>query len=159
MDHDDNFEHTWKIQADEQLDYVEKNVFSTDFIYARFLRGTENTTGPAIKSCSILSSLSWKCFNCLRNGCDEPIYTCKNDKRWLVGQSKKRGRCTPFNQLCEFKISETFSGTVSEKLNVKKFFSEVIGAYFDYMSEKMRKKTILILMIIVRLMTEKKAVL
>ena len=134
MDHDEVDGNNYKDKKDEWLPYVKQDVLCTAFSYARYIKAMEEITGFSVKDCLSLPGLGWKYFNSLRTEEDEPIYTY-TDKymRWFVRQSVKGGRVCAFNQFYKSKKNcDDILKIISEELNVKGIFYDIIEAYLNY---------------------------
>ena len=75
LEHDEIYEDTWEVRENEWLPYVENDVLSTAFCYARYTMGMEELTEFGMKNSLTLPSLANKYFNSLRDEKDKPIYT------------------------------------------------------------------------------------
>ena len=75
IDHDQFFEDTWEDKEDERLPYLENDVLSTAFSYAKYTKGMEKLTSFGLKNSITLPSLAIKYFNSLSVESDQPIYT------------------------------------------------------------------------------------
>ena len=104
MKHNEYYEDTWEAKENELLPYVENDVLSTAFCYARYQMGVEKLTNFSMKNSLTLTSLANENFKLLKDEKDEPIYTYSYPfMKNFVPESVKGGRCNTFNQhyLCE----------------------------------------------------------
>ena len=99
MEHYEIYDDTWEEKENEWLPFVKNGVLSTVFCYARHTMRMEELTNFGMKNSLTLPSLANKCFNSLRDGNDEPIYTYTDPfMRNFVRQSIKGGRCNALKQ-------------------------------------------------------------
>ena len=133
MNHNEVHSDTWRDKKSGWLDYVENDVIRTSFSYAWYTKAMEEITVFGMKDCLSLPGLGWTYFNCLITGGDEPIYTY-NEKymRYFLQRSVRRGRVCAFNQNYKSKISDDILKIISEELNAKGNFYDIIEAYLDY---------------------------
>ena len=73
LEHDEIYEENWGEKENEWLPYLENDVLSTAFYYARYAKGMEELTGFGMKNSLTLLSWANKCFNSLWDENDEPI--------------------------------------------------------------------------------------
>ena len=60
MDHDEIYEDTWRDEENEWLPHVKKDVLSTVFCYARFMKCVEELTGFGMRNSFTLPYLANK---------------------------------------------------------------------------------------------------
>ena len=92
----------------------------------------QEITGFSMKDCLSLPGSGWKHFNSSRTEEEELIYTY-NDKymRWFVRQSRKGGRVCASNQYNKSKNYDKILKIISEGLNVKGNFYDIIETYLN----------------------------
>ena len=132
LNHDEIYANNWKDKKDQWVEYVKNDVLCTASSCARYTKAMEDITGFSMRDCLSLPGLGWKFFKSLRTQQDEPIYTY-NDKhmRWFVRRSRKgRGVCA-FNQYYKSKICGDILKVISEELNVKGNFHDIIESYLN----------------------------
>ena len=119
MDHYEIYEDTWEDKGNEWLPYLENDVLSKAFSYARNSKGMEKETGFGMKNSSTLPSLANKCFNSLRDENDESLYTYNDEcMRYFVRQSIKGGRCAALSQFYKYTTSDENFINISKELDV-----------------------------------------
>ena len=139
LEHDEIFEENWEEKENQWLPYLENDVLSTAFSYARYSKGMEELTGFGMKNSLTLPSLANKYFNSLRDESDEPIYTYNDEfMRHFVRQSIKGGRCSALNQYYKSNISQEVFNIISKELNVNDNDNvcEIMNKYFEYTNEQ-----------------------
>ena len=118
-ENDEIYKDTWEDKENEWFPYVENDVLSTAFFYARYTIGMEELTGFGMKNSLTLTSSANKYFNSLRDENDEPVYTYTDPfKRNFVRQSIKGGRCNAFNKHYKSEISDEVFNIFSKELIV-----------------------------------------
>ena len=140
LEHDEIFEDNWEEKENEWLPYLQNDVLSTAFSYARYSKRMEELTEFGMENSLTLPSLANKYFNSLRDESDEPIYT-HNDEymRHFVRQSIKGGRCSALNQYYKSNISQEVFNKISKELNIDDIndnVCEIIDKYFEYTNEQ-----------------------
>ena len=141
LEHDEIFEDNWEEKENEWLPYLQNDVLSTAFSYARYSKGMEELTGFGMKNSLTLPSLANKYFNSLRDESDEPIYTYNDEfMRHFVRKSIKGGRCSALNQYYKSNISQEVFNIISKELGINDNVNvcEIIDKYFEY-TNKQRK--------------------
>ena len=119
MEHDEIFEDIWEEKENEWLPYLQNDVLSTTFSYARFTMAVEDLTGFGKKNSTTLPSLANKYFNSLREENDEPIYTYTGPfKRPFARQSIKGRRCTALSQWCNTNFLDEAFNIISKELDL-----------------------------------------
>ena len=90
----------------------------------------EEITGFSMKGCLSLPGLRWKFFKNIRTDKHDPIYTYKDKyMRWFVRQLRKRGRACAFIQFYKSKNCDDILKVISEELDVKRNFYDIIEGY------------------------------
>ena len=127
LDHDEIYEDTGKYKEDEWIPHVKNHVLSTDFAYARYLKGMENIKSFGMKYSSSLLSLINKSFNSLRIGNEEPFYTYYDKHvRLFVRLAIKNGKCVVWIQGYYSETSEKMFDIILSELNVKNKICEIV---------------------------------
>ena len=99
LEADEIYEDNWEEKENEWLPYLENDVLSTAFSYARYAKGMEKLTGFGIKNSLALLSLANKYFNSSRDENDESNNTYSDPfLRNCLEQSIKGGHCSGLNQ-------------------------------------------------------------
>ena len=139
MNLDDVDGNTYNDKKDFWSPYVEMDVLSTSYCYARYSKAVQEITGFSMKDCLSLPGLEFKYFNSLRTDQDELIYTY-NDKymRHFVKQAAYGGRVCAFNQYYKSKICDDILNIISKELNVEGNTHEKIEAYMNYKNEHIK---------------------
>ena len=107
MEHDESYEDTWEEKENEWSHYVQNDVLSFAFCYARYTMGMEELNIFDKKKSFTSPSLANKYFKSLRDENNEPIYTYTDPfMRIFVHKAIKGGRCNAFNQPYKFEISD-----------------------------------------------------
>ena len=141
LEHDEIFEDNWEEKENQWLPYLNNDMLSTAFSYAKYSKRIEELTGFGMKNSLTLPSLANKYFNSLRDENDEPIYTYNDEfMRHFVRKSIKGGRCSALNQYYKSKISQEVFNFISKEINVNgdDNVCEIIDKYFEY-TKKQRK--------------------
>ena len=146
LEHDEIYENTWEEKENEWLPYVQNDVLSTAFCYARYTMGMEELTEFGMKNSLKLPSLANKYFNSLRDENDEPNYIYTDPfMRNFVRKAIKGGRCNSFNQYYKSEISDEVFNIISKELNVDNVSGnvcDILEKYFEFLNkhEKEYKK-------------------
>ena len=136
LEHDEIYEDTWEAKENKWSPYVKNDVLSTAFCYARYTMGMEELKGFGMKNSLTLPSVANKCFNSLRDGNDEPIYTYTDPfMRNFVRKAIKGGRYNAFNQHYKSEISEEVFNNISQELNVNGNKCEILEKYFKFLNK------------------------
>ena len=116
LEHDEIVEDNWEEKESQWLPYLNNDVLSKAFSYARFSKGMEELTGFGMKNSLTLPSLANKYFNSLRDQSGEPIYIYNDEfMRHFVRQSIKGGRCSALNQYYKSIISQEVFNIISKE--------------------------------------------
>ena len=136
LEHDEIYEDTWEAKENEWLPYVQNDVLSTAFCYARYTMGIEELSGFGNKNSLTWPSLANEFFKCLRDENDEPIYTYTDPfMRNFVIKSIKGGRCNAFNQHHKSENSDEVFNIISKELNVNGNICEISEKYFKFLNK------------------------
>ena len=125
-EHDEFHEETWEEKENEWLPYVNNDVLSTAFCYARNTMVMEKLTNLGMKNSLTSPSLANKCLNNLRDENGEPMYIYIDPiMRSFVRKSIKGGSCNASNQQYKSDFSDEVFDNISKELNINGHVCEI----------------------------------
>ena len=135
LEHDEIHEDTWEPRENEWLPYVQNDVLSTAFCYARCTMGMEEISNFGMKNNLILKSLANTYFDSLGDENDECIYTYTNPfMRNFVRNSIKGRRCDSFIQHYKSEISDEVFNIILKKVNVNGNICDLLESNFEILN-------------------------